>query len=663
MSTKVVDAIAEEQLAAVTETAPEEVITPEETAAPSEIEISAPEETAAPEEVIVPEETASPEETPAAEPETEPEQEIETTVAETPVQQQEENHHLEKLEILGKLADLVVQDISEKIKSEVESLKQAFYRLKNTETDDARNAFVAAGGAEEEFQPQHDETEDRLKELLTIFREKKATLTAQNEKLLEENLQLKKSILEKLKELIDSNEDFYKIDTEYRKLQQQWKEIKQIPQSAVNELWKEYQVCSEKFYDLRKINIEMRDYDFKKNLEMKQALCEVVEKLAEEKDAVSAFFDLQKLHQEWREIGPVAKELREEIWNRFKKASGLINRKYQGHFEALRDMEKRNLEEKTACCEQVEKIDFSKLKSFKDWDNKVKEVLEIQEKWKTIGFAPKKHNVKIFDRFRTACDKFFHTKTTFYKTFKSDLEANLAKKKALCAQVEALKDSTDWKETAAKIAEIQQEWKTIGQAPRKHADAIWKRFITACDYFFEQKKLNTSLHNSEEVANLKKKKEIIAKINAIDTALPAKEAIENIRSLMSEWSKIGHVPYRDKDNILKKYRTAIDNHFDRLKVDESERRLKSFKSALNEFNPSGGKGKNKLYFERDKLMRTYDRLKNDIQTYENNIGFLTAASKGGSGLIKDLNKKIDSLKEELNLIVKKIGVIDENLEA
>jgi hypothetical protein len=641
MSTKEVDAITEDKLATVGETAPEEVTAPE------EITVAEQGQTEEPEPVEVSKKAS---ELPSAAEEPAPEE-----------PEQEENHHLDKIEILGKLADLVVLEVNEKVKNEIDALKQAFYRLKNTETENARNAFVADGGDAADFQPEPDATEDRLKELLNIFREKKAVFAARNEKLLEENLKAKKNILDSLKNLIESNEDFYKVDIEFRKLQQQWKEIKQVPQAEVNELWKEYQNCCEKFYDIRKINIEMRDYDFKKNLELKQALCEVVEKLGEEKDAISAFFDLQKLHQEWREIGPVAKEFREEIWTRFKKASSVINKKYQGHFEALRDMEKRNLEDKTVYCEQVENIDYSKLKSFKDWDKKAKEVLEIQEKWKTIGFAPKKHNVKIFERFRAACDTFFGNKATFYKGFKSELDANLEKKKALCEQVEALKDSQEWKETANRIIELQKEWKTVGQAPHKYSDAVWKRFVAACDYFFEQKKLHSSSRGSEEVANLKKKKELIAKINAIDTDLPAKEAIDNIRSIMQEWSKIGHVPFRDKDKLQKNYREAIDKHFDRLKIDESERRLQSFKSSLGEAS-EGGKGRNKLIVEREKLLRTYERLKNDIQTYENNIGFLSVASKGGGGLVKDMNKKIESLREELNLLVKKIEVIDENLE-
>jgi hypothetical protein len=396
-------------------------------------------------------------------------------------------------------------------------------------------------------------------------------------------------------------------------------------------------------------------------LELKQTLCESVEKLDNEKDVISAFYQLQKLHQEWREIGPVARELREEIWSRFKKASSIINKKHQDHFESLRSLEQRNLEEKTALCEEMEAIDYTKLANFKEWDEQNKRVLELQDKWKTIGFAPKKNNIKIFERFRTACDTFFHNKSEFYKGIKENMDVNLEKKKSLCEKAEALKDSQEWKDTTDQLIALQKEWKSIGPISRKHSDTVWKRFISACDYFFEQKNTHFSSQKSEESENLKQKKSIIEKINEIDASLPATEAIVIIREQMSEWNKIGFVPFREKDKIYKEYRTAVDKHFERLKIDDSERRLQSFKSNLND-GAGGEKSKNKLLNEREKLMRTYERLKSDIQTYENNIGFLSVSSKGGGGLVKEMNRKIDSLKEELNLIVKKIEVIDENFE-
>ncbi|MDR2682547.1 MAG: DUF349 domain-containing protein [Dysgonamonadaceae bacterium] len=578
-----------------------------------------------------------------------------------PVENLPETESLNKAEIIEQLAIAVEKEFSEAVRNEVDALKQSFYKLYRIETEAAKKAFVEAGGIEEEFQAEPDTLEEKVKELLAVFREKKASLTAETEKIKEANLIIKKGIIEKLKELIDSKEDFYKVYNEFKKLQQQWKEVKQIPQSAANDLWKDYQYYSEKFYDLLKINNEMRDYDFKKNLELKQALCEAVERLDEEKDAVSAFYQLQKLHQEWREIGPVARDLREEIWARFKKASSVINKKHQEHFDAVRDLEQRNLEEKIALCETMENIDYSLLVSFKDWDKLNKRVLEWQDKWKSIGFAPRKQNVKIFERFRTACDVFFRKKSDFYKGFKEIMDENLKQKKAICEQAEALKESQEWKETTDKFIALQKEWKTVGPISRKYSDVLWKRFIGACDYFFEQKNAHFSSHKTEEADNLKKKKALIAQINAIDENLPANEAVAQLREYMAQFNAIGFVPFRDKDKIHKEFRTAVDQQFDRLKVDDSERRLQSFKSNLSHIGTD--KSKNKILNEREKLMRNYERLKSDIQTYENNIGFLSVSSKGGGGLLKEMQRKIESLKDELQLIEKKIDVIDQNLEA
>ena len=573
-----------------------------------------------------------------------------------------EIEHWDKNRIIERLSEIVHSDINESIKSEIEACKQAFYKIKKIEIEEAEKTFISGGGAKEDFKPEPDELEEKLKELLSIFKDKKISLVAQSEKIKENNLATKKQIIEKLKDLIESKDDFYKIYNEFRRLQQQWKEAKQVPQAAVNDLWKDYQHYSEKFYDLLKINNEMRDYDFKKNLELKQALCDAVEKLENEKDVISAFYQLQKLHQEWREIGPVAKELREEIWSRFKKASSVINKRHQEHFESLRLLEQRNLEEKMALCVEVEAIDYSKLSTFKDWDEQHKRVLDLQEKWKTIGFAPKKSNVKVFERFRALCDIFFRNKSDFYKNIKDTMDVNLEKKKALCEKAEALKDSQEWNETTDQLIALQKEWKSIGPVSRKHSDAVWKRFINACDYFFEQKNVHFSSQKTEEVENLKKKKEIIEKINSIDVNLPTAEAVAIIRDQITEWNKTGFVPFREKDRIHKEYRKAVDKHFDRLKLDESERRLQTFKSSLTDISRGDEKSKNKLLNERDKLMRTYERLKSDIQTYENNIGFLSVSSKGGGGLMKEMNRKINSLKEELNLLVKKIEVIDENFE-
>ena len=440
---------------------------------------------------------------------------------------------------------------------------------------------------------------------------------------------------------------------------QLWKEITAVPQEHVNDLWKNYQIYTEKFYDIIKINNQFRDYDFKKNLELKTALCETVEKLEEEPDVISAFHQLQKLHQQWREIGPVAKDLREEIWTRFKTASTIINKRHQEHFESLKSKEQDNLIAKTAICEEIESINPETLKTFKDWEDKNKEVMALQEKWKTIGFAPKKSNVKIFERFRAACDAYFNSKAEFYKKSKETMEKNLELKRALCEKAEALKDSTDWKSTTEKMIALQKEWKTIGSVARKHSDAVWKRFISACDYFFEQKNKNVASQKSVEQTNLDAKKALIAKIKGIEDADNG-EALATLKGFMAEWGTIGHVPFKEKDKIYKEYHEAVDQQFDRLKVDQNERKMQTFRTNLNDLS-GGERGKNKLYSERDKLMRMYERMKNELQTYENNIGFLNISSKGGGGLVKEMERKIEKLKNEMSLIIKKIDAIDENL--
>jgi hypothetical protein len=571
----------------------------------------------------------------------------------------------DKEAIILRLAEIVVQEINNNVKSEVELLKQSFYRLRSTETEELRNAFIAAGGVPEDFKPTPDETENRLKELLAVFREKKAKFIAQNEKFLEENLHEKKAIIERLKELTENNEsseNFNKIREEYRKLTQQWKEIKHVPQSAMNELWKQYQYYNEKFYDLQKINFAMRDYDFKKNLEQKQALCEIAEKLSEEEDIVSAYYSLNKLYLEWHEIGPVAKEFREEIWTRLKLASSVINKKYQHYLKVLLETEKRNLEEKIKCCEELENIDCFGITTFKEWDDKTKEVFAIQEKWKTLGDSRKKDSRNVFVRFRTACDKFFDNREAFRREYWKELDTNLEKKLALCKRAEALKDSQEWRETTGQMLELRKEWKTTGRVAKKYSDAVWNRFNQACDYFFTQKSNHISSNKTEAIKNLEKKKEIINKIKEIDTTLSTKETIEQIRSLMSEWHQTGFIPSRDREKLQKQYRIAVDKQFDRLKIDESERRLQSFKSSVEEIDSGDERLSTKLLSEREKLLRVYERLKIEIQTYENNIGFLSVKSKDGGVFLKDMNIKIQNLKDELELIAKKIDVIDEKFE-
>ena len=567
---------------------------------------------------------------------------------------------LSKEEILEKLTGLV-NAAAEATRNEVEALKQAFYKIHRAEVEELKKAFLENEGEEKDFVVPEDEDENKLKELLAVYKEKRAAILAEEERVKAANYALKLQLIDQLKVLTESQDDFNKLYNDFKDIQQRWKEIKAVPQEHANELWKSYQTYTERFYDIIKINNQFRDYDFKKNLEMKTALCETVEKLQTEPDVVSAFHQLQNLHQQWREIGPVAKELREELWARFKAASTVINKRHQDHFESLKSKEQENLIAKTAICEEIEGINFEALKTFKDWEDKNKEVIALQEKWKTIGFAPKKSNVKIFERFRAACDIYFNKKSTFYKSIKEDMEKNLELKKALCEKAEALKDSTEWKSTTEKMIALQKEWKTIGSVARKHSDAVWKRFISACDYFFEQKNKNVSSQKNVEQTNLAAKKELIEKIKNLDETLGADDAMVELKAMMAEWNTIGHVPFKEKDKIYKEYHEAVDSQFDRLKVDQSDRKMQSFRSNLSDM-VSGERGKGKLYGEREKLMRMFERMKNELQTYENNIGFLSISSKGGGGLVKEMERKIEKLKEEMALIVKKIDAIDENLE-
>lgn len=589
----------------------------------------------------------------------------ETTEPETansPIQElpKSETDKFTKDEIIAKLNELV-ENVGDSVRNEIDSLKQLFYKIRRGEIEELKNTFIEGGGEENDFVATEDETEVKLKELLAAYKEKRAALVAEEERLKAANHALKLQLIDQLKTLTESQDDFNKLYNEFKDIQQRWKEVKAVPQEVAGELWRNYQTYSEKFYDIIKINNQFRDYDFKKNLELKTSLCEAVEKLEEEPDVVSAFHQLQKLHQQWREIGPVAKENREDIWTRFKTASTVINKRHQQHFEELKGKEQDNLEAKTAICEEIESIDFSKLATFKDWEEKNKEVIALQEKWKTIGFAPKKYNVKIFERFRAACDTYFKNKSEFYKGIKDEMEKNLELKKALCEKAEALKDSQDWKETTEIMIALQKEWKTIGSVARKHSDAIWKRFITACDYYFAQKNKNVSSQKSVEQANLVSKKAVIDKIKSIDEDLAHDEALALLKGYMAEWSTFGFVPFRDKDKIYKEYHEAVDQLFERLNIDRNDRKMQSFKESISDM-ADGGRGKERLYNEREKLMRMYERMKNELQTYENNMGFLSVSSKGGGGLLKEMDRKIEKLKEEMNLIVKKIDAIDENLE-
>ncbi len=553
---------------------------------------------------------------------------------------------------------LLVDGEIEQIKEDVESIKQLFYKKQKSELEELKKLFVENGGEETEFKAQIDDLESTLKSLLNDYKARKSALIAKLEQEKEQNLLQKHHILEQMKNLVESNDDVSSHITEFKNLQQKWKSIGNVPATVATTLWKQYNIYQEKFWDLIKINNEFREYDFKKNLEAKTLICEAAERLAEVEDVISAFQQLQKFHAEWHELGPVSREHRDEIWNRFKEALSVINKKHQGHFDSIRQIEEENQAVKTALCEKIEAFDYKTLNTYKAWDDATQAILAWQEEWRTLGFAPRKTNQQLFERYRSVCDAFFAAKNEFYKASKNVLNQNLDKKKALCEQAEALKDSTDWKDTTDKLIQLQKEWKMVGPIAKKISDELWKRFITACDYFFELKNKSVSSTKSVEGDNLLKKKELIQKIQSLKNEGNAAETLTTLRAFMAEWNTIGHVPFKEKDKVYKEYREAVDMQFEVLNVDASQRRLDNFKNNLKDIS---SKGENKLYREREKLVRAYEHLKSEIATYENNIGFFSSASKKGGGLIKEMERKIEALKDESKLIEEKIKLIDQSI--
>lgn len=569
------------------------------------------------------------------------------------------NAALTKEEIIKRFEE-ILQNIENVGRQDIEHLKQAFYKIRKHETDAARKAFVENGGDADAFVPEADEYEQKFKELVSAIKEKRTEIAKAAEQLKEENLEKKNRIIEKIKEFISSGEDVNKYYNEFKQLRQEWNDIKLIPQEKATELWKNYQLYVERFYDLLKINNEFRTYDFKKNLELKTALCEAAEKLEEEPDVVSAFYQLQNLHHEFREIGPVAPEMREEIWGRFKKASTVINKKHQQHFEELKAKEQGNYEAKQAICEKIESIDCTALKTFADWDEKTNEVIALQSEWKTIGFAPQKLNVKIFERFRAACDAFFKAKSEFYKTIKTEKNENLQRKIALAERAEALKDSTDWKKTTEELTRLQKEWKTIGSVSKKYSDAVWNRFISACDYFFEQKKNVFAGQKSEEQANLAAKQELIEQIESIPEDADPAEALKTVKELQEKWNSIGFVPFKEKDKIYKRFIASVDKWYDSYRQGVSDRRISAFKDNIDRIASKDGNAVNGLYRERDKVVKMYESMKSELATYENNMSFLNVSSKNSS-FMQEINKKIEKLKSDIKLAEEKLAAIDETI--
>ena len=583
-----------------------------------------------------------------------------TEIAESQVEQPQEEvaiPQLSKPELLDALSELAQKDASEIGRDEVGRLKQQFYAIRKVEIEKEKAEFLEKGNEESAFAAKEDESEAKFKEILNVIKEKKAALLAAQEAERQNNYEQKAKIVEEIKTLAADTDNVNRTFTQFKDLQQAFKNIGEVPPTLSTELWKQYQDAVEAYYDQLKINKELRDYDFKKNLDMKQLLCDEAEKLAEEDDVVVAFKRLQDLHDKWREVGPVAKDIREEIWGRFKYASAVINKKYQAFFEERKAREQENEDAKTAICERIEALDFEALKGYSEWDEMTKVILEAQEDWKKLGYASKKMNNALFARFRETCDKFFEKKANYFKTMKDELASNLEKKIALCEKAEALKDSTDWKKTTDAFVALQKEWKTIGAVAKKHSDVVWKRFLAACDYFFEEKKKKTSGVRQTEQANLKLKKEIIAKLGEIAEDTPREDAIKQVKELMAQWQQVGHVPYREKDKVYEAYRTKVDELYKRFDMRGSQARMNNFEDSVNEMSGD----ENKLYRERERLMRNYEQKRNELNTYENNLGFFNSKSKSGDTMLRDLERKIQRIKEDLATLEQKIKVIDSHL--
>ena len=559
-----------------------------------------------------------------------------------------------KEEILRRATEIVAENETPD-KEEIDNLKTTFYKLHIAERDAEQKAYLENGGDPEAYQVSPDPVEDAFKAQMGVIKERRAKLFLEQEQEKQENLQKKTEIIEKIKAMATSPDEANKSYQAFKELQQQWKDIKAVPAEKANELWRNYQLYVEQFYDLLKLNNEAREYDFKKNLELKEKLCENAERLADEKDIISAFHQLQELHQEYREIGPVSKELREQIWARFKAASTVINKRHQQHFEEMRASEEENLEKKTALCEKVETIVAAENKGAADWEKRTKEIIDIQAEWKTIGFAPQKMNVKIFERFRTACDVFFSRKADFFKAMKEKYAQNAEKKKELVEKARQLSDSTDWKSTADKLIALQKEWKTIGMVPRKLGDKLWNDFITACNHFFEARNAAHAGTRGEERENLSKKKAVIAKLKEMMGTTPD-NAAETIKQLIEEYNAIGHVPFNEKDKVYAQFHDTVDKLYKELNISVASQKLDDFKSNLKNL---AKKGSDVVDNERSRLMRRYEALKSEIQTYENNLGFLTAKSKKGNSLVDEMNRKVERLKDDMELVRQKIKAIDQ----
>ena len=558
-----------------------------------------------------------------------------------------------KKEIIERLKAIVDSDKTPE-KAEVEHLKTVFYKLHFAEREAQQKAYLDNGGDPEKYQVLPDEDEEIFKAEMTIIKEKrqKAFLALEEEK--QQNLKKKETIIEQIKAMITTPDEANKNFDQFKKLQHEWKEIKTIPAEKANELWRNFQLYVEQFYDMLNLNREAREYDFKKNLEKKTKLCEAAEKLAEETDVISAFHQLQELHQEYRETGPVAKELREQIWTRFKAASTVINKRHQQHFETLRAREEENLKKKTVLCEKAEEIAQKENKTSADWEKLTKEIIAIQQEWKTIGFAPQKMNVKIFERFRAACDEFFGRKGEFFKQLKEQFAENAEKKKVLVEKAKALSDSTDWKATSDKLIALQKEWKTIGMVPKKIGDQLWNDFLAACNHFFEARNAVHADSRNEEHQNLSKKRDIISQLKEL-VEQTGENLHEKVQQLTEQYNKVGHVPYKEKDKLYKEYHEVLDKIYKDLHISAARKRVDNFRNNLKKV---ADRGVDALDNERGRLLRRYEQLKQEVNTYENNLGFLNISSKKGNTLIDEMNHRIQKLKDDMDEVKQKIKAID-----
>lgn len=562
---------------------------------------------------------------------------------------------MDKKQLVEVLQNLAQQPVNE-VKEDVVRVRVAFAAIRKEELAKEKEAFIAKGNEEAAFVPAADELEEQFKSLYAEIKEKRAAYNAAQDALKAENLAKKREIISKINEIAEDADNVNRQYSTVQQLQQDFKAIGEVPSENDTEVWKAYQVAVERFYDLLKMNKELRDYDFKKNLEQKQALCAEAEALDEEADIVDAFKKLQQLHTSWREIGPVSKEIREELWTRFKNASAVINKKYQSFFEERKANEKKNAEGKEALCVKIEAISTDNLKTYAAWDEATKAIIGLQEEWKKLGFASRKVNTELFARFRKSCDEFFAKKAEFFKRMKDELAANLAKKIELCEKAEALKDSTEWKKTTDALIALQKEWKTVGPVVKKHSDAVWKRFIAACDAFFEEKKKQNVNVHSVEHENLKQKKDIIAQINSILENKETEDAPNKVRELMKKWQEVGHVPYKEKDKVYAEYKAAIDKAFEQLDMKAKKARMANFANSINQMNDTG-----KVYHERERLVRAYEMKSQELKTYENNLGFFNAQSKSGNSLVKEMERKIANIKEEIAMLEQKIKLIDEKI--